>query len=245
MLLTLPVSANTLVPLLFSVPIAANQCAAVEDDLRDVREGLDVVEDCRLLPQPLMRRERRARPRHAALALDRGHQRRLLAADERARAQRRSRCRSRSPCRGCPCPAARTRAPAAIARSAARSPAGTPRGCRCSPGAAPMARAAIDHPLDHRVRVALEHRAVHERARIALVGVADRRTSASPRLPRRTSTSARSGSRRRRGRAGPDLAPPRPPARASSPSAPSPGRSSRRGAMYSSIFSGSISPCCA
>ena len=39
---------------------------------------------------------------------------------------------------------------------------------------------ADDHPLEHGVGVALEDAAVHERARVALVGVADRRTSSAP-----------------------------------------------------------------
>ena len=82
--LTLPASAKTLVPLLPSVPIAANQSAPVEHDRRHVGQGLDVVDDGRLAPEPRDGREGRPRPRHAAPALDRGDQRRLLAADEGA-----------------------------------------------------------------------------------------------------------------------------------------------------------------
>ena len=47
----LPASAKTFVPLLFSVPIAANQSAPVADDRRDVGEGLDVVDQRRDCPR--------------------------------------------------------------------------------------------------------------------------------------------------------------------------------------------------
>ena len=60
-LATLPASEKTLVPLLFSVPIAANHAAPVEDDRRDVGPGLDVVDVGRLAPQTGDGRERRAR----------------------------------------------------------------------------------------------------------------------------------------------------------------------------------------
>ena len=47
-------------------------------------QGLDVVDDGRLAPEAGHGRERRPEPRHAALALDGGDERRLLAADEGA-----------------------------------------------------------------------------------------------------------------------------------------------------------------
>ena len=71
-------------PLLFSVPVLAYHVGALEDDRRDVGEGLDVVEHAGLAPEARDRRERRARARLAAVALDRGHERGLLAADEGA-----------------------------------------------------------------------------------------------------------------------------------------------------------------
>ena len=83
-LLILPASAKTLVPLLFSVPMPANHRAAATDDGRDIGEGLDVVDQGRAAPQSAFRRERRARARRAALAFDGGHQRGFLAADKRA-----------------------------------------------------------------------------------------------------------------------------------------------------------------
>ena len=58
--------------------------AAAEDDLPDVGEGFHVVQDARLLPEAGHGGEGGPRSRHAALALDGGHQRRFLAADEGA-----------------------------------------------------------------------------------------------------------------------------------------------------------------
>ena len=66
---------------------AREPVAAVANDRRDVGEGLDVVDQRGLAPQPFLRRIRRPRTRRAALAFDRGDQRRLFAADEGARAQ--------------------------------------------------------------------------------------------------------------------------------------------------------------
>ena len=86
-MLILPASAKTLVPLLFSVPIVANQSRAVENDDRDIRPGLDVVDQRRLAEEPDRGRIRRPRPGHAARALDGVDQGRLFAADERAGAQ--------------------------------------------------------------------------------------------------------------------------------------------------------------
>ena len=62
--------------------------AAVADDRRDVGERLDVVDQRRAGPRdPTPAGIRRARERRAAPALDRGDQRRLLAADEGAGAE--------------------------------------------------------------------------------------------------------------------------------------------------------------
>ena len=78
----LPARAKTLVPLLFAVPMPANQSAPLRMIGGDVGEGLDVVDQRRQPHRPCLGRVGRARPRGAALALDRGDQRRLLAADE-------------------------------------------------------------------------------------------------------------------------------------------------------------------
>ena len=65
-------------------------------------------------------------------------------------------------------------------------------------------RARGDHqPLEHAVRIAFHHAAVHERARVALVGVADDVFLALGLRRGPLPTCARWGSRRRRGRAGP------------------------------------------
>ncbi len=84
LLTILPASEKALVPLLVSraergVPVGA-PCRRSGH----VGTGLDVVDDGRLAPQARDGREGRPRARHAALALDRGDQRRLLAADEGA-----------------------------------------------------------------------------------------------------------------------------------------------------------------
>ena len=60
---------------------------AVGDDRRHARDRLDVVDDGRARVQALDGGERRPVPRQAAVALERGQQRRLLAADVRARAR--------------------------------------------------------------------------------------------------------------------------------------------------------------
>ena len=84
-LLTLPARAKTLVPLLFSVPMPANHSPPSLDNRRDVGEGFDVVDQRGAAPEArLPRGIGRARPRLPALAFDRGDQRRLFAADERA-----------------------------------------------------------------------------------------------------------------------------------------------------------------
>ena len=65
---------------------------------------------------------------------------------------------------------------------------------------------ADDHPLDDRVRIALDDAAVHERAGIALVGVADDNRFHAPVLggvPAGFPLDAGSEIRRRRGRAAP------------------------------------------
>ena len=65
----------------------AEPLRALVDDDGDVRERLDVVDDRRTPPEALDGRERRTRTRHAAVALDGLQQGGLLAADERAGAE--------------------------------------------------------------------------------------------------------------------------------------------------------------
>ena len=71
-------------PLAFFRADAGIPGAAAEHDLPDVGEGFHVVQDARLLPETGDGGEGGARSRHAAFALDRGHQGRFLAADEGA-----------------------------------------------------------------------------------------------------------------------------------------------------------------
>ena len=82
-----PASAKTLVPLECSVPMRGEPVAAVADDGGDVGEGLDVVDERRRAPEPGLGGVGGARAGLAAAALDGGHERRLLAADEGACAE--------------------------------------------------------------------------------------------------------------------------------------------------------------
>ena len=59
---------------------------AATDDQRDGKQGFDIVDDGGPAVDARLGRERRLRPRHRAAALERLHQRRLLAQDEPARA---------------------------------------------------------------------------------------------------------------------------------------------------------------
>ena len=95
----MPAKANTLVPLLFSVPIVANQCATVADDRCDIGEGLDVVDEGRLRPRARAVRGTAAGTRLSALAFDGSDQRRLFAADKSAGAQRISTAEAETWCR--------------------------------------------------------------------------------------------------------------------------------------------------
>jgi hypothetical protein len=83
----LPASANTLVPLLFSVPMEAIPGAAVAEDGRNVGEGLDVVDQGRAAPEAGFGGERRPGRGWPRLAFDGGEEGGFLAADEGARAQ--------------------------------------------------------------------------------------------------------------------------------------------------------------
>ena len=76
------------------MPMEANHSAPFRMICGDVGVGLHVVQDGGLAEQALHRRERRTGTRLAALALDGVHQRRFLAADERAGAQTDVQCQS-------------------------------------------------------------------------------------------------------------------------------------------------------
>ena len=83
---------------------------AVERDERQVRQRLDVVDDRRLAVQPDRGREvRRLEARHAALALERLDQRRLLAHHVGAGAPVQDDVDAEVRCRGCSCRCSRRR----------------------------------------------------------------------------------------------------------------------------------------
>ena len=144
---------------------------ALQNDLRDVRVRFDVVEDGRLAEQTLDRRERRAGTRLAAVPFDGGHQRRLFAADERARAEADVKVE------------VETRAEDVLAQKPhlARLLNGDGEALDrdrvlCADVHIALVRAdgvpRDRHRFDDGVRVALQNGAVHERAGVALVGVA-------------------------------------------------------------------------
>ncbi|OPZ46054.1 MAG: hypothetical protein BWY94_00921 [Actinobacteria bacterium ADurb.BinA094] len=145
---------------------------AVGDDPGHVGPGLDVVDVGGAAPEAGDGGEGRTGARHAALALDRGDQRGLLAADEGAGAELE----------------VQVELPARTEDVASQEPALLGIGDRLGEAldgqrvlgahvdvalVGADCPAADQHALDDRVRVALEDRAVHERAGVALVGVAD------------------------------------------------------------------------
>ena len=143
----------------------------LEDDLRDVGERLDVVDDGRLAEQTLHGGERRTRTRLASVALDRGQQRRFLAANKRACAQTKLDVEVEA---GGKYVLTQQAVFARLLDGDLKALDGN-RVFRtdiyvalvCADGVA-----GDGHRLQHGVRVALEHRAVHKRAGVALVRVA-------------------------------------------------------------------------
>ena len=182
---------------------AGEPVAAVADDRRDVGEGLDVVDQRRAGPTGP------TRPGTAGAA---GACRACPRSRRSAPSPRRTRTRP-APSRMSTWKLERrvddAGARAARARSAWRiavSSRATASGY--SARTVDVALAGADgvggdrHALEHPVRVALQDAAVHERAGVALVGVADHVLLRAGGLGDRAPTSGRSGSRRRRGRAG-------------------------------------------
>ena len=172
MLCTLPTSEKTLVPELLALPVSAEPRRALGDDGRDVVPGLDVVDVGGLAPQALLRRERRARPRPAGLAFERGDQRRLFAADEGARALHHFDVEVEAAAQD----VLAQQAVFAGLLDGAVQPVDGQRifGAHVDDalgGAHDVA--ADDHALEQRMRIALDLVAVHVGAGIALVGVAD------------------------------------------------------------------------
>ena len=82
--LTLPTRANTLVPLLPSVPTEAKASPPCPQDDGDISQGLHIVQHGGLAEKTLFRRERRPGPGFPAFTLDRGDQGGLFSADKGA-----------------------------------------------------------------------------------------------------------------------------------------------------------------
>ena len=203
---TLPVRAKALVPGLFSVPMLRYQSAPrrmMQGTLAKVSTLLRTVGLC---PQAVLDGARGLDARHAALALDGGGQGAALAADERACAAVDVDAGNQSRCRGYCRPAGPAPLPWRWRSSGAPRPGDTRRGHRYSPRWLPAAAPAIIMPSSTRVGVALHDGAVHERAGVALVAVADdvllrRRSGGVTLVP----LAARRGSRRRRGPRSPEV----------------------------------------
>ena len=181
---------------------AANQSAPVADDRRDVGERLDVVDERRAAPQA------RSRPgRAAAAGACRACPRsRPSARSPRRRRTRRRRCGcrrgSRTATRRLPLPS-RPSCLACLIAVCSRRDGQRILGPDVDEALAGADRVGGDgHALQDAVRVALQDAAVHEGAGVALVGVADDVLLRRRRAWRPSPTSGRSGSRRRRGRAG-------------------------------------------
>ncbi len=151
--------------------------------------------------QALHRREGRPDAGLAALALDRGHQSGLLAADERAGAQADVDVKIKAGVKD------------VLAQQAVLT--GLLDGNLQALDRNGVLGTDVDvalvgadgvagdgHGLQHAVGVALQHGAVHERAGVALVGVAADILLVGVVSARQTATCGRWGSRRRRGRAG-------------------------------------------
>ena len=169
---TWPVRAKILVPLLLSVPLRREPGRPVEDDPGDVRPGLDVVEGGRLIEIAAFDRVDVLGPGLADLALERGHQRRRLAADEGPAAAGHLDVEAEA-------------GPQDVLAQQAELPrlldglAGVHhrQGILVADVHVALARAdgvrADHHPLEDRVGIALQQPAVHVGAGVALVGVAD------------------------------------------------------------------------
>ena len=144
---------------------------SLEDNLRDVGPRLDVIQDRRLAKQTLDRRERRARARLAAVAFNRGHQRRFLAADKRARAKAQLDVEVKAGAEDVL--AKKAHLTRLVDRDFQALDGDRILRAHINISLVGTNRITSDrHGLQHGVRVALEHRTVHKRARVALVGVA-------------------------------------------------------------------------
>jgi hypothetical protein len=168
----MPESANTLVPLLLAVPTAAKASPPISIKARDAGQRLHVVDDRGHAEKARYRREGRTRARHAALALDALHERGFFAADEGASAHLEHDFQ------------VETAAQNVLAQQSVFGRLGN-RGLETLDGqrvlganvdvglAGANGVGRDDHAFQQAVGIALGHRTVHERAGIALVGIAD------------------------------------------------------------------------
>ena len=169
---TRPLRAKTLVPAASPRPRSLNQSAPVAQDAGDVGQGLDVVEHGRLAVQTGDRRVRRPRPGHPPPAFDAGQDGRLFAADEGAGALLDGDVEVDQAAQDV---VAQQPGLAALGDGVLQALDGQ----RVFGPAVDVALGRADgvggdeHALDHPEGVALQDGAVHERARVALVGVAD------------------------------------------------------------------------
>ena len=170
-MLDLSAQRKDLRPLALLRPHGSEPIRAVQDNLAHVRVSLHVIEKRRLAEQPLVCGEGRTRAGLAAVSLDAGHERGLFAADERAGAQTDLHVEGEiRPEDIVPQKSVFTRRLDGLLQALHRNR---------------IFRADIDvaligpdrvcgdrHRLDQAVRIALQYRAVHKRARIAFVRVA-------------------------------------------------------------------------
>ena len=186
------------VPGFLAVPTFLNASAPLRDDAGDVGQRLDVVDDGRPLVQAAHGQARRPVARIAALALDRGEQRRTPRRRRRSRRRGRRRGRRRSRCRGCARRSSRPRTPL---RPRRRAPVGQVElAADVDEGVAHLQRVRRDqHRFEQQVRRVLEDPAVLEGARLAFVGVGAKvvRLAVVELIDR--PTCGRPGRRRRRG----------------------------------------------
>ena len=156
---------------------------AAEEDRGDVGVGLDVVQQRRLAPESLHGGERGAGAGLAPIALDRGHQGRLFAADERPGAHADLEVEVESAAEDV---LAEESALAGLVDRGAE-PLDRQGILRADVDVAPRRPDRVrrgGHALDDAVRIALEDAAVHERAGVAFVGVADGELLLAGGLPR-------------------------------------------------------------
>jgi len=151
---------------------AVEPCTAAQNDLRNIRVGLHIVEHRGPRPQTLLDRARRLDARHTALALDGCGQRAALAADECARAavdvQMEGKVRAQN--------VVPEQAQLLIPGDGDAQALDCQRILRADVDVALVAAGGErgdHHALDDRMGVALHDGAVHERAGVALVAVAD------------------------------------------------------------------------